>query len=166
MDSNILIRAAVAADAPDLARLHVESWRESYRGVMSDERLDDPGFIERRERFWAAALTDERYSSNTVVTATLDGAIVGVAMCGPPSDDHATWAKQLYTYAAVHGRGAGSALLNAVVDPQDTVGLWVADLNPRAQAFYRKQGFVPDGTTKVEDGVREVLMIRDRQPPH
>ncbi len=114
MDSNILIRAAVAADAPDLARVHVESWRESYRGVMSDELLDDPGFIERRERFWAAALTDERYSSNTVVTATLDGAIVGVAMCGPPPDDHATWAKQLYvlyTYAAVHGAARSTLII-------------------------------------------------------
>jgi predicted GNAT family N-acyltransferase len=41
-----------------------------------------------------------------------------------------------------------------------TGGLWVADPNPRAQAFYRKQGFVPDGTSKVEDGVREIRMVR------
>ena len=26
------------------------------------------------------------------------------------------------------------------------VALWVADPNPRAQAFYRRQGFVADGT--------------------
>jgi predicted GNAT family N-acyltransferase len=41
--------------------------------------------------------------------------------------------------------------------------LWVADPNPRAQAFYRKQGFVADGTVQVEDGVREIRMIRDVQ---
>ncbi len=39
--------------------------------------------------------------------------------------------------------------------------LWVADPNPRAQAFYRKHGFVPDGTAQVENGVREIRMVRD-----
>ena len=40
------------------------------------------------------------------------------------------------------------------------MALWVADPNPRAQAFYRKHGFVADGTAQVEDGVREVRMVR------
>lgn len=130
---------------------------------MRDELLDDPGFVERRREFWTAALTDERYRSNKVAIATLDDAVVGVAMAGPPSGQDTDWTTQLYvlyTYAAAHGRGAGSALLDAVLDPTDTVGLWVADPNPRAQAFYRKHGFGAEGTTKVEDGVREVLMIR------
>lgn len=134
---------------------------------MSDELLDDPSFVERREEFWTAALTEERYSSNKVAIATLDGAVVGGAMAGPPSGDNTAWTKQLYvlyTDAVVQGQGAGSALLDAVVDPIDTVGLWVADPNPRAQAFYRKHGFMAEGTTKVEDGVREVLMIRGPQP--
>jgi predicted GNAT family N-acyltransferase len=40
------------------------------------------------------------------------------------------------------------------------VALWVADPNPRAQAFYRKHGFVADGSAQVEDGVREIRMVR------
>jgi hypothetical protein len=31
--------------------------------------------------------------------------------------------------------------------------LWVADPNPRAQAFHREHGFLTDGEVKVEDGV-------------
>ena len=68
----------------------------------------------------------------------------------------------LYVYAADHGTCAGRALLEAVLDPAESAALWVADPNPRAQAFYGKRGFVPDGTTKVEDGTREVRMVRDR----
>jgi predicted GNAT family N-acyltransferase len=41
--------------------------------------------------------------------------------------------------------------------------LWVADPNPRAQAFYRKHGFVADGAAQVEDGVREIRMVRGPQ---
>jgi predicted GNAT family N-acyltransferase len=47
-----------------------------------------------------------------------------------------------------------------VVDPGEPTALWVADPNPRAQAFYRKHGFVADGTAQVEDGVREIRMVR------
>jgi GNAT superfamily N-acetyltransferase len=66
----------------------------------------------------------------------------------------------LYVLAADHGSGAGAALLDAVVGPQESAALWVADPNPRAHAFYRKHGFVPDGTMQVEDGVREIRMVR------
>ena len=63
-------------------------------------------------------------------------------------------------YAADHGTGAGRALLEAVVDPEVSVALWVADPNPRAQAFYRQHGFVADGESQVEGGVREIRMVR------
>jgi len=70
----------------------------------------------------------------------------------------------LYVVAADHGTGAGQALLDAVVRPAESAALWVADPNPRAQAFYRKHGFVTDGTAQVEGGVREVRMVRGLQP--
>lgn len=146
-----------------MARVNVQSWRETYRGVVSDAVLDGPDFLAARERFWTAALTDERYRDNRAAVAERDGSMVGIAMSGPPLDEGAEWAGQLYVLyvlAADHGTGAGPALLNAVVDPHDSVALWVADPNPRAHAFYRKHGFVGDGATQVDDGVREIRMVR------
>jgi GNAT superfamily N-acetyltransferase len=128
--------------------------------------LDDPGFLAARERFWTAALTDVRYRENRVAVAERDDELVGIAMSGPPLDPAPAWARQLYVlyvYAADHGTGAGAALLEAVVDPAESVALWVADPNPRAQAFYRKHGFVADGTTHIEGGLREIRMIRGMQ---
>ena len=49
------------------------------------------------------------------------------------------------------------------VDPEQSVSLWVADPNSRAQAFYRKHGFVADGAAQVQDGVREIRMVRGEQ---
>ncbi|MBO9556104.1 GNAT family N-acetyltransferase [Cellulomonas sp.] len=164
----VVVRVPVLQDVPELARVHVLSWRETYRGLMRDEVLDDPGLVTWRERFWTAALADDRYRANTTAVAERDGEVVGLAMAGPPLDDDATWDRQLYVLyvcAAAHGSGAGAALLGAVLDPGVPAALWVADPNPRAQAFYRKQGFAPDGASQVDDGVPEIRMVRRHPTP-
>lgn len=166
VSSTLAVRPARVEDVAQMARVNVHCWQETYRGLMPDAVLDDPGFLAARERFWTTALTDERYRENRVAVAERDGKLVGIAMSGPPLDAAATWARQLhvlYVYAADQGTGAGPALLEAVVDPEESAAVWMADPNPRAQAFYRKHGFVADGTTQIEDGVREIRMVRGRQ---
>lgn len=163
MEAGLVVRPARVEDASQMARVHVGSWRETYRGLMPDSVLDDPGLVVGRERFWTAALTDPRYAQNCTAVALRDGAVIGIAMAGPSRDDDATWAMQLYVLyvlASDHGTGAGAALLDAVIAPEQDASLWVADPNPRAQAFYRRHGFEPDGVSQVEDGVREIRMLR------
>jgi predicted GNAT family N-acyltransferase len=73
------------------------------------------------------------------------------------------WATQLYVLyvnTEDHGTGAGAGLLDYVLPPTESAALWVADPNPRAQAFYRKHGFLPDGTSAVEGGIRAIRMVR------
>ncbi|MGY4542780.1 GNAT superfamily N-acetyltransferase [Arthrobacter sp. UYNi723] len=167
METPARVRYARVEDAAEMARVNVRSWREAYRGVMADHVLDDPGLPAARDRFWTAMLSDERYRANRVAVAERDGEVIGIAMAGTamagPSQAESQWGTQLfvlYVVAAEHGTGAGAALLDAVVGPDDSAALWVADPNPRAQAFYRKRGFVADGTVNVEDGVREIRMVR------
>lgn len=185
-DPRITVRPATPEDARAMAEVHVTSWQETYRGLMSDETLGDPAFVERRERMWTTVLRDERYREHRVAVAVENAVggdghgnaamhargasrIVGIAMSGPPpeSDDSTDLPCTrhlyvLYTLAAVHGRGAGTALAESVLHPAETVSLWVADPNPRAQAFYRKLGFTPDGVELIDetDGFREIRMIR------
>jgi ribosomal protein S18 acetylase RimI-like enzyme len=162
MDSSVTVRPARVEDVAAMARVLVRSWQETYRGLMPDHVLDDPGFVEARERFWTAALVDERYLANRVAVAERDGVVIGVAMAGPPERPE-PWSQHLYVLyvlADAHGSGAGAALLDAVVDPNESAALWVADPNPRAQAFYRKHGFIADGMLQVQDGVREIRMVR------
>ena len=162
MTINFEVRGAELGDVPALARVHVDTWRETYRGLMRDDTLDDPSLLNWRKKFWEAALTDPKYAQNTVAVASHEGTVVGIAMSGP-ADEVADSARQLfllYVYAAFHGSGIGAALLNAVIGPATPAALWVADPNPRAQAFYRKNGFSNDGQVRIDDGVRSVRMRR------
>jgi ribosomal protein S18 acetylase RimI-like enzyme len=91
-------------------------------------------------------------------------------MAGPAEDPDAHWPVQLhvlYVLAADHGSGAGGGLLAAVIG-DDRAGLWVADPNPRAQAFYRKHGFQPDGTRQHDRDldINEIRMVRHVADPH
>ncbi|WP_066520780.1 GNAT family N-acetyltransferase [Curtobacterium ammoniigenes] len=155
------IRTPAAGDVDAIASLHVASWQETYRGLIDDSVLDDPTFIDRRRRYWAT-VTSSTSSSLRARIAIDAGSIVGIALAGSPRDADATWDMELfvlYTDTRVHGTGIGAALLNAAVPEACSASLWVADPNPRAQAFYRKHGFAVDGVTKF-DGVQEIRMVR------
>jgi GNAT superfamily N-acetyltransferase len=163
VNPSLIVRPAAVDDVTQLARVHVRCWQETYRGLMPDAVLDDPGAPAARERMWTDVLTSERYRDHRAAVAERDGELTGIAMSGPSQEDTAGWTRQLYVLyvcAADHGTGAGRALLEAVTDPAEPTALWVADPNPRAQAFYRKHGYRPDGTDKVEAGVREIRMVR------
>ena len=55
----IAIRAATPADAPAIGRIHVESWRESHRGLLSENLLDSVSALVRAA-MWRGALESER----------------------------------------------------------------------------------------------------------
>lgn len=77
----------------------------------------------------------------------LDGTVVGFAAAGPGRGDDAPADLELYAIyqqLSAHSSGTGRALLD-VANGAKPAFLWVAEANPRAQAFYRRNGFNPDG---------------------
>lgn len=161
----IVVRAPVIEDVQAMAKVHVESWQETYEGTMPREVLYAPDFLQRRERMWTSLLDGDKQDRYRVAVAELGGQIVGISMAGPSDDEDRQGALELfvlYTYESIQGSGAGGKLLDAVLVPEEAASLWVADPNPRAQAFYRKMGFTADGSTSTDadDGVTEIRMIR------
>src|SRR4029077_16058441 len=76
----LVIFPAGPTDAEDLARVHVASWRETYRGLLSDAflaRMSEPGFT----RGFRRDLADPK-ASVTLAAADRYG-LVGYAQGGP-----------------------------------------------------------------------------------
>lgn len=116
-----------------MAHVVVRSWQETYRGLVPDDVLDDPGFLAARIQPWTAALTEDRSPQKRIAVAERGGRVIGVAMSGPPQDADAVWATQLYVldvYADDHGTGAGAGLLDNVVPPTESAALWVGRPEP------------------------------------
>src|SRR5512142_1389502 len=56
------IRPATPEDAEGIARVHIETWRTTYRGLMPDSVLDNLS-IEKQADRWDASLSNQRTST-------------------------------------------------------------------------------------------------------
>ena len=55
----MLIRDATLSDAPGIARVHVDSWRTTYKGLIPDHIIANRSY-EYRERLWTQFLTEQQ----------------------------------------------------------------------------------------------------------
>jgi len=128
-----------------VALLHTDSWRRTYRGMMSDEFLDG-GALENRRRVWRERLgTDD--IARLVVVADDGTRIVGFICVFARGD--AGWGSYIDNLHVVHdwhGRGVGRLLMRAAAEwvsrtqPGAGVYLYVMEANARARAFYDRLG--------------------------
>lgn len=153
------VRQATVDDARGIAEVHVTAWREAYAGRMPAEFLASLD-VDRRAAGWTRIL--ERGETDAFV-AQQGGAIVGWATAGAGRDDDAPRDRELegiYLLASAYGSGAGQRLLDAAIGDAPAY-LWVMDGNPRAEAFYLRNGFTRDGATMTHPaGDATILAVR------
>ena len=141
------IRAATEADIPSLARVHVDSWRSTYAGIVPDEYLSDLSYRDR-ESFWEAVLTTARPGISNFVAETPSGDVVGMAGGGPERSGSETYHGELYLVyllAEYQRRGLGRRLVSAVAgkllaDGTDSMMVGVLEDNRPACRFYQTLG--------------------------
>ena len=153
----ITVRPAVPDDADAIVDIRNTGWREAYAHLLSTEFL---ATLTDDSESWREGLASARRS--VTVVAELDGDIVGFAHAGPSAEGGAPrdWClAMIYQYRRAHGSGTGQLLLDAAVGDRPAY-LWTAEDNPRALAFYTRNGFVPDGTRKIEHDWENMAAIR------
>ncbi|ALE04334.1 GCN5 family acetyltransferase (plasmid) [Arthrobacter sp. ERGS1:01] len=159
----ISLRPATVDDAEAVAHLHLRCHEEAY-----GRHLPPEFFIERRASLPARmeSMREAIAKGHVPTLAYDDDGLLGIANAGPARDDDAPAEVELfmiYTLERAYGSGAGQMLLDAAIGTQAAF-LWVLEDNPRAQAFYAKNGFAFDGTRKLLPeswhSLPEVRMVR------
>lgn len=161
-----IIRPATPDDAPGIAHVHTQSWRETYRGLMPDDFLDrmtSDTAKARREENWMQTLTRQL---EEVYVAEQGGKIVAFASTGPARDHpgYDTELMTLYSLKEAQGQGVGKKLLQLAAQEAHAKGaknmaLWVLDVNP-TRHWYARQGASEAGE-KTEGELREIRMVWD-----
>ncbi|GAA0594684.1 GNAT family N-acetyltransferase [Virgibacillus siamensis] len=152
------IRTATVNDAAQIAKVHVDSWRTTYRGIVPDSFLDGMSYEERTKR-WQKISVEQ----NVFVAETDDDTIVGFANGGRERqgkfDGYNGELYAIYILQEYQGDGIGRQLTAAVVDSLLKEGLhsmliWVLQDNP-ATYFYESIGGKRIGTDELEiNGVK------------
>jgi L-amino acid N-acyltransferase YncA len=165
--TNPAIREARSEDAPAIARVHIRSWQQAYRGQLPDAFLAalDAG-LERRTRNWAAQIAGAGQGGRRVLVAEQDTSLVGFVAFGPAEGEaqelNLGEVYAIYLDPAHWSRGYGRSLFQAAIDGMRAAGfkeavLWVLDSNQRARRFYEIAGWKADGQSKTEERGEAVL---------
>lgn len=169
MDKNVTISIASPEDALDMSLIHKKSWTEAYKDLLPSEYL-----AKFSDSHWVALF--ERVLPDPSTRAWLlrvDGEPVACAFVSPSRYQGYQGELELqsiYCLPEYRSNGYGRILLEHVISYAEqsmfsTVCAWVLQGNDRAISFYRRMGFVENGSTMdcVIDG-REVVELRFIKP--
>jgi len=152
----LTLRDATPADAWDIAAVHVESWQAGYRGLLPDDVLDGLS-IATREQWWHETLSTA--GARSTLLATDAHTLLGFAAIGPGRDGDPVVGElyAMYLRSTAWGRGVGQTLHSAAMTRLRAFGferasLWMLAGNERALRFYRREGWLADGRSKLVTG--------------
>lgn len=143
---NVIIRKATIQDVPEVCKMHVDSWCETYRDIISKDYLDSlKSNLGARIRKYQNDFY-ERY----MIVATINDEIVGfsqLVFSNKFSSDLDVDCEigGLYIKNGFKGKGIGTKLFNYIKekfieDNKKTMVLWCLKENHNAINFYKKMG--------------------------
>lgn len=146
MSRDFTLREAELGDAEAIARVHVETWRAAYAGVVPDHYLIGMS-VEGQSFQWKKLLRRPAERHLTLVAEVPGVGIVGFGSAGQARSRPPPATGEIYTlYVATdwQGRGIGRALLQALLGRLARQGhaaayLWVLAANP-SRFFYERVG--------------------------
>ena len=157
----ITVREAGPADAAAIARVHVDSWRTTYCGIVPDDYLAQLSYAERERRWQSDLINAESGQSAYFVYVAEDesGQIVGFASGGPERIGDPVYTGELYAIyilAAHQGNGMGRRLVQSLAARLVQAGMrsmlvWVLADNP-SRHFYEALAGEPVRQQPIEIG--------------
>ena len=146
MERGVRIREAEASDAEAIARVRVQSWQSTYRGLLPEEYLQSLS-VDDHARNWRSILSARGLQGFTYVAESEDGTVTGFALGGAERTGDARYTGELYAIyllQAQQRQGVGKRLIAAVArrlleEGMASMLVWVLAENP-SRWFYEAMG--------------------------
>ncbi|MGE5579945.1 MAG: N-acetyltransferase family protein [Bacillota bacterium] len=155
----MVVRPATREDVLGLAKVHVDTWKAAYRGIVADSFLDGLSY-ERSAKGWERSLDEAESRQRVFVAVDDNGSVIGFASGGPNRDTdtpHKAELWAIYVLPEGQGRGTGTLLLRrfaeaVAAEGLDSLSVWVLADNARGRGFYEAMGGVLAGRRQVMIG--------------
>jgi ribosomal protein S18 acetylase RimI-like enzyme len=115
----LTVRTARPEDAADLARIYIESWQDTYAGVISHTLLGAMSLRIHTARWQKTIKSMEKHSGAVLVAEAAQFGAIGLCSLGKARDSGLGYDGEIYTLyvdPAFLGRGAGRALLTGAFE--------------------------------------------------
>lgn len=149
----MIIRKAEPKDANAIAQINVETWKDTYKGLINDAVLNERKVDEKRIAGWLTRIQDPSF----IVLVYEDKNILGYLWAGPARDAYQIKNEiyALYVQPNNQKKGIGSMLLEKYkqqIKGEDFY-LYALKNNAKASSFYTKNGGTlwPEAARKIED---------------
>lgn len=160
-----VIRPAQIEDAHAIARVHIDTWRTTYRGIVPDEHLSNLSY-DRAQASWLKYLSNPESETHAFVAEDESGQTVAFASGGPLRerlDDYDGELYVLYVLKSFQGMGYGKLLVSRVARDLISRGLhslviWVLKENPACR-FYERLGGLKTAEKVIEIGGKELIDV-------
>lgn len=160
-----MIRLARTDDAAVIARVHINTWRTTYAGVVPEAYAANMNY-ERSHAEWARRLSSCTHGLHAFVVEAQPGQVVGFASGGPLREALPGFAGELYAVYVLkrfQGLGYGKRLVAEVARDLVNCGylsmvIWVLKDNP-ACGFYEGLGGQVVADQVVEVGGKQLLGV-------
>jgi len=149
------IRNANREDADDLALIYSKSFKTAFKGIVSDELLDDKfSYNKLRGRLNKEITLGTPTNSIMAIDDIHVGMITYVVCKNEEFEGLQADILRIYLLPEYWGRSIGMQLMEWALNDIQTKGckkavLWVIEDNVRARKFYEKLGFVHEGETRI-----------------
>jgi GNAT superfamily N-acetyltransferase len=148
MPNSVSIAAATHEDLPDVARVHVASWQQTYVGLVPQSYLDSLDVAARLQK-WRENFEDGRKADLFgLFVARVDGTTAGFISCGGGRDDDRKSMAEIYAIYVLKqhwSNGVGYHLYKTAREIFQKNGfskayLWLLDTNRTAISAYQRWG--------------------------
>ncbi|ADU31098.1 GNAT family N-acetyltransferase [Evansella cellulosilytica] len=155
----MIIRRARIGDEKGIAKVHVDSWKSTYKNIVPEEYLNTLSY-EQREVMWKRGIAD----NNPIFVAEDFGSIVGFATGGKERsakyEEYEGEVYAIYILKEYEGRGIGKRLFNQVVNEivgygMNSMIVLVLEDNPSIQ-FYEALGGTKLDIVEIEIGGKKL----------
>lgn len=158
----MIIREATLADALSIAKVHIDTWRTTYKGIVSDEYLNGLTY-DKKEKIWQNIIDDAMKDEKHIFVAEDEEVgVIGFTSCGPEREGEDLYKGEIYAIYIIkefQNRGIGKLLFNRVVEKINELKIhsmiiWALEDNHSACNFYKSNGGkkVKEKCIKIGDG--------------
>lgn len=144
----MFVREATELDVRSIARVHVDTWRTTYKGIVSDKFLNDLSY-NKREEMWSKFIQDSAKNKKYIFVAEDENhGIIGFATGGIERESDNRSLGELYAIYILknyQNKGIGKLLFNTVKGKLEELKframlIWVLESNNQACRFYEAMG--------------------------